>query len=376
MFGRSITLFRLFGFDVRLDLSWLLLAGLVVWTLASGYFPSYHPGYERPVYWWMSIAGAVGLFASLILHELSHSVVARQFRIPIRHITLFMFGGVAEMEEEPPTARAEFLMAIAGPIASFLISAVCWVASISLEGAGAPGPAVAVLFYLSVVNALLAIFNLLPAFPLDGGRAFRAVMWWWKGDLRWATRVASGLGFFFGTGMIVLGVIQLLGGNFAGGLWWGLIGLFLNSAARTSYAQVVAQRELTGLHVKKLMTGSPVIVPAETRLEDFIEAFVYRHHHDFYPVMEDGRLLGCVTAKAVKAVPREEWSRRSVREITSACSEHNTVDPAIDAMQALKIMQRSGNSRLLVAKGGELLGILALKDLLHYLAMKSEFEGG
>ncbi|MCK5276199.1 MAG: site-2 protease family protein, partial [Alphaproteobacteria bacterium] len=217
MFGRGIPLFRILGFQVKLDASWLILAVLVTWSLAAGYFPARYEGLSGPTYLWMGVAGALGLFASIVFHELSHSLVARRYGMQIRGITLFIFGGVAEMEDEPPTAKAEFLMAIAGPIASAVLSVSFNILGDFGVRMGMAAPVPAVLGYLSFINMLLAAFNLVPAFPLDGGRMLRAVLWGWKGDLRWATRIAANAGASFGFALIAFGLFNIITGNLIGG---------------------------------------------------------------------------------------------------------------------------------------------------------------
>ena len=213
MFGKRITIFKLLGFEVRIDASWLIIASLVVWTLATGYFPFQTPGLPGGTYWWMAIAGAVGLFASIIIHEFAHSVIARREGIPMKGITLFIFGGVAEMKDEPPSAGTEFRMAIAGPIMSVFVGTCCYAIYLLGTQRGLPAASLAVFSYLAFINIALAVFNMLPAFPLDGGRVLRAYLWNRSHNLRRATRFVSRLGAGFGTGFIVLGLFSVFIGN-------------------------------------------------------------------------------------------------------------------------------------------------------------------
>jgi Zn-dependent protease/predicted transcriptional regulator len=375
MFGKSLTLFRLFGFEVRVDLSWLILAVLVVWTLARGYFPAAHPGLATATYWWMGVAGVVGLLVSIVLHELSHALVARRYDLPIRGITLFIFGGVAHMEDEPPSAEAELMMAIAGPIASLLLALVFYAVAMGATAAGLATPIVLGLAWLAMINLVLAIFNLIPAFPLDGGRVLRAALWRWKRDLRRATRTAARVGEGFGIALIVLGALAVLKGNFLTGMWWFLIGMFLRGAARSSYYQVLVRRALEGEPVRRFMTTSPITVDADTSLRQLVEDYIYRYHHELFPVARGGNLLGCVGIAQVKQVPKEDWDRRTVGEVFMPRTPQNTVNPDLDAVHALAQMRREGTSRLLVAEDGQLVGILALKDLLGFLSAKLDLEG-
>jgi Zn-dependent protease/CBS domain-containing protein len=372
MFERRITLFRILGFEVRIDISWVILAILVTWTLSAGLFPAWYPDLPANTYWWMGIVGALGLFFSIIFHEFSHAIVARRYGLPITGITLFIFGGVAEMDEEPASPKVEFLMAVAGPVASVILAAVFF--GIYAGAAGWSQPVGGILAYLAVINLLLAVFNLIPAFPLDGGRMLRAALWGWKGKLRWATRVASNIGSGFGLLLIFLGIFNVVTGNFIGGFWWFLIGLFVRAAAGNSYRQVVVRQALEGVPVRRLMHRDPITVPPDLSVSELVENFFYRHYHKMFPVVEAGRPIGCVTSKQVKDLPRERWPYTTVADILQRLSAENTVQPDADALDAMALMNRSRNSRLLVAEGDRLAGIVTLKDMLSFLSLKLAFE--
>ncbi|OPY05385.1 MAG: putative zinc metalloprotease Rip3 [Syntrophaceae bacterium PtaB.Bin038] len=375
MFGNRVTLFKLLGFEVRLDSSWIVLAVLITWSLAKGIFPAYYEGMPAANYWAMGVAGAVGLFLSIILHELSHSLVARRFGIPMRGITLFIFGGVAEMSEEPPSAKAEFLTAVIGPVSSLLTAAAFYGLLRAGESAGWPPAVNGVLFYLVWVNVILALFNLLPAFPLDGGRVFRSALWLWKKDLRWATMISSRVGSAFGIVFIALGLWEIIEGNFIGGLWQAMIGLFLRGAARSSYRQVLTRDVLAGLRVSRFMTPDPVVIPPDITLQAFVEEYLYRTHHQIYPVVRAGELAGCLTVRSLRDVPRADWPRRTVGEVAARCDAATVIGPDTDALATLALMNETGNSRLLVVENGRLAGIVTLKDLMEVLALRMEMEG-
>ena len=375
MFGNRVTLFKLLGFEVKIDSSWIILAILITWSLAKGVFPAYFEDMPASNYWAMGVAGALGLFFSIIFHELSHSLVARRFGIPMKGITLFIFGGVAEMSEEPPSARAEFFTAIIGPVSSLVIAAAFYGLLQAGESAGWPMAINGVLFYLAWVNVILALFNLLPAFPLDGGRVFRSALWLWKKDLHWATMVSSRVGSAFGVLFIAWGLWEIIQGNFIGGLWQAMIGLFLRGAARSSYQQVVARHALSGLKVSRFMTPNPVSIPPEITLQAFVEEYLYRTHHQIYPVVRGGELVGCLTVRSLKDVPRGEWPRRTAGELAAGCDEATVIGADTDAMAALSVMNETGNSRLLVIENGRLVGIVTLKDLMEVLALRMEMEG-
>ncbi len=375
MFGKSFTLFKLFGFKVRIDVSWLIIAVLITWTLATGLFPRYYKDLPAPVYWWMGVAGALGLFFSIVFHEFFHSLVARRFGLPMKGITLFIFGGVAEMSEEPENAKTEFMMAIAGPLSSIALGVIFYGIFRASAAAGWPKPVQGIFGYLSYINLLLAAFNLLPAFPLDGGRVLRSALWKWKGSLRWATRKAAGIGSLSGLLLIILGVANVLSGNFVGGIWWFLIGMFLRYAAQSSYQQVLIRKALEGTPVRSIMRKDPVTVPPSLTIGEFVENYIYKYHFKMFPVLEDGKLAGCITTRQVKDVPRQEWGRRRVGEIVSHCSNENSVSPEYDAVKALGLMSRTGNSRIMVVENGQLVGIISNKDLLRHISLKMDLEG-
>lgn len=375
MFGKQVTLFTLFGFTIRVDMSWAFLAVLIAWSLAEGFFPAYYTGLPKLVYWWMGLGGVVGLFISIVLHELSHSLVARQFGIPIHGITLFIFGGVAEMEEEPLNPGAEFLMAVAGPVTSLVLAALFYGLSAGSEALNSSAPVIAVTRYLAFLNALLATFNLLPAFPLDGGRVLRAALWRWKGDLRQATRISCHIGSGFGVVLVALGIFQVLTGNFLAGIWWSLIGLFLRGAATASYRQLMARRALHGVPVRALMIDKPISVMPGLTIRELLDHYIYTYHFDMFPVTRDSHLVGCVQTRQIKEVPRERWDSVTVGEIAEKCSPENTVSANDDAVNALAKMQRAGASRLMVVDSEQqLIGIITLKDMLKLFALKMDLE--
>jgi Zn-dependent protease/predicted transcriptional regulator len=397
MFGKPVTLFRIFGFKVKIDWSWLILGALIVWSLASGLFPIWFKGLDSRDYWIMGVAGAVGLFLSIVFHELWHSLVARRFGLNMAGITLFLFGGVSEMTEEPPSSKAEFFLAVAGPISSVVLGGIFFVLSYLMGGiylnlfglfgfhqlvpaGGALTPTNAVLSYLGFLNIVLAVFNLIPAFPLDGGRVLRSILWGSWHDLKRATRVASSIGAGLGAGLMVLGVVQFLGllqrgsgGNLAG-IWTFIIGMFVRSAARSSYRQLIFREVLEGAHVKQFMAKDAVTVKSDTSVEKLVDDFIYKYHFKMYPVVDGEKLVGCVTINQVKAMARDEWQDHNVGELAQSCSTDNTIGPEADVIAALAQMQRTGRSRLIVAEKDRLDGVISLKDIMGYIALKMDLE--
>jgi Zn-dependent protease/CBS domain-containing protein len=374
MFGNTLTLFRLAGFEVRIDLTWLIIFSLIVWSLASGAFPDAYPGLSRTAYWSMGLAGATALFLSIILHELAHAIVARRYGLQVRSITLFIFGGVADLREEPPSPRAEMRMAAAGPATSLALAALLLAAAAGGRASGLSAPVWGVVAYLGWMNVALFVFNMLPAFPLDGGRILRAWLWKRSGDLRAATRTATASGNALGIVLMALGVLALVMGHFITGFWWLLIGFFIRSAGQVSYHQLFIRETLAGEQVRTFMTANPVTVPRAISVKDLVEKYVFKYHHKLYPVMEQERLVGCVTMQAIRELPSEEWDRQTVGAIAEPCSPENTISPDEEAMEALARMSRDRRSRLLVMREGRLEGIVTLSDLLKFLSLRMEFD--
>ena len=374
--AKPIMSLTIFGFHVRLNFSWIFLAILVTWSLAKGYFPTYYLGLDASTYWWMGAAGTVGLLGSLLFHELAHSFVAKQQGVPFKHITLFVFGGVAQMEEEPPNPKADFLLALAGPLASFTLSAACYLLLQAGYASNLPLAVLGVFGYLAFMNSLLGGVNLIPAFPLDGGRMLRAGLWHWTKDIRHATRPACLAGVILGFILMMVGIFHVVTGDFMVGAWWFILGLFLREAARTSYYELVARIKLERATILNFMTSDVETVSPHLSIEQLVEEHVYRSLHDLYPVVEDSRLLGYVSTKQITAIPRHEWMHLTVRDVVVPCSDDNTVDRHTPATAILSLMNKTGNSRLLVTDGEGLAGIVTLKDLMKYLTLKLNFEEG
>lgn len=377
MFRRRIPLMRLFGFEIRFDLTWLIVVALVVWSLSAGLFPQTYAALPISTYVWMGVLGAIGLFASIVLHELAHSVVGRRLGMRIRGITLFALGGASELGEEPATARTEFLMAIAGPVASVVLAVAIYLLGWAISAAGGPGPLVAVLGYLIGMNLILAGFNMIPAFPLDGGRVLRAALWAWRRDVVWATRVATMTGGGIGLGLIFLGIVQALAGHAFPGMWLVLIGLFIRASAAATHQRLMAGQLLAGVPVRRLMKTDVVAVPPTLAVAELVESYLLQRSLKRVPVLDEaGRVLGCVGVEEVKRVPPELRAFRSVRDVLAPLGADDTISPDAEAKQALEQMQRSGQGRLFVTEGDRLVGVLTLRDLLQYLSVKSELQAG
>jgi CBS domain-containing protein len=235
-------------------------------------------------------------------------------------------------------------------------------------------PVNGVIGYLALINGVLAGFNLIPAFPLDGGRVLRSVLWAARKNNRWATRITSGIGSGFGIFLIIMGLLSLFTGNLIGGMWWVLIGMFLQSAAKMGYQQLITRKILEGETVRRFMKTDPVTVSPSTSIRDLVENYIYQYHFKLFPVVESGRLVGCITTREVKEVPMNQWEAKTVEEVATGCSADNTIGPDADAMRAMATMHRTGLSRLMVTEDNRLVGIIALKDLMRLLSLKVELE--
>ena len=301
-----LQIFRVAGIPVRVDPSWLLVFGLISWSLAAGYFPSVLPQVTTAAAWVQGVAAALLLFVSVFLHELSHALVALEHGVPVSGIRLHVFGGVSELEAEPPTPRAEFLIAIVGPLTSFVIAALCYGIGQAIEG---PPWAAALTGYLAAVNFLVGIFNLAPGFPLDGGRVLRAMLWWATGRQSWSTLWASRVGSAFAFVMVGIGALRALRGELIGGLWFVFIGLFLHQAARASRELIVIRERLETLRVSDIMTPvdgavaepPPVrdtVTPEASAWQAFLKLGSGRRTE--LPVVAGDRLLGVVTRRDLR----------------------------------------------------------------------------
>jgi len=374
MLKRKIELFKLLGFSVSLDVSWGIILFLVVWSLAKGAFPAYYPNLSPQTYWIMGVAGALGLFVSIVIHEFSHSMAARKYGMDIKGITLFVFGGVAEMKDEPKTPKIEFLMAIAGPITSLFLSLLFGGLYQAASAVYAPVPIVAVLGYLGAINLILAIFNMIPAFPTDGGRVLRAILWRIKGDILWATRTASRISVFFAMFIIFMGFISIIQGNVIGGIWWILIGSFLFSVANSSYQSLIIKQSFAGQSVKDYMKIDLIAVPSHIMLQEFVDEYLYRYNHKMFPVTKEGKISGLITLNALKLIPQEKWREMQVIEIMQKATKDNTLPMTMSIHEAMLTMNESGMGRMLVEENGNIVGIITLKDLMEFFALKIQLE--
>jgi Zn-dependent protease/predicted transcriptional regulator len=353
------------GIPVLVHASWLVVYALLTWSLAVGYFPRAAPDLPPAAYWITGLIASLLLFVSVLLHELSHSVVARRQGLHVRGITLHVFGGVSELEDEPSSPGTEFLVAVVGPITSFVIAGLAWALAAALDLGGSVG---AILQYLATVNIVVGVFNLVPGFPLDGGRLLRAALWRWSGSLEKATAIAARCGMAVAFGLIGVGVLQFVTGHLIGGMWLALIGLFLRAAARTSHARVALRDTLAGWPVNAVMAREVVTIPIDATAADLVDLF-WTHHVGSFPVMDGSTVRGIVTVGQAGQVQPDQRDQLRVKDIMRPLDRDLVVAPTESIDRALERGGRNGVGRLAVIEGAALVGYLSLKDITHVLTL-------
>jgi Zn-dependent protease/predicted transcriptional regulator len=370
---RGFHLFRLGGIQVIIDYSWFIIFVLVVYTMADSYFPSVQEDFSTAQYWLMGLGTATLFFVSVLMHELAHSFVAIRCGIRVTSIRLFIFGGLAQVSSEPNSGRHEFLIALAGPMVSMMLGFGFGLLYGMLFLAGRLGPAAAIAGYLSAANIILAIFNMIPGFPLDGGRILRAILWdRWRNIAR-ATRVVSQIGNAFAVFLIILGVLTfLLAQSFLAGLWFVLIGLFMKQSALGSYQAVMLRESLTGIQIRHVMKEKVISVDWLTSLEELVRSYVYKHQYSHYPAFDREELVGMVSLRQVKAVPKELWMFKQVRDIMTPIDQVPCLRPTDDATEAFQRMISEDLGRMPVIDSGRLVGMVSRRDLLDHFKIKSD----
>lgn len=363
---------RWFGFQIRIDYSWFLVFFLVVWTFGQE-FARQIPGYTALAYYAMSTAAGLVFFLSVLLHELAHSVVARSRGIEVEGITLFIFGGVAQTRMEARRALDEFLLTIAGPVMSLALAGLFWGLSRGAAAVGWPEPVSMVAGFLGLLNLVLAIFNMFPGFPLDGGRIFRSLVWAATGDLEKATRWATLGGRLFGYALIALGGLEILMfGQMLAGLWSAFIGWFLSSAATASYRQFTVRRILARVAVGRIVHRDTTPVPPEMYVAELVEEYFLRRPHAAYPVVENGHLLGLVGVGDVAELGSAERAVRRVREVMRPLSELPVLRPEETLDAVLSRLEPGREDRAVVVEDGEVVGILSLDDIGEWVKRARE----
>jgi len=380
-FSRSTRIGSLFGIDICLDLSVIIIFALVVGILGGSVFPVWHPDWSATLCWMTGLGAGILFFLSLLLHELAHSVVAKGYGIAVPRITLFMFGGVSEMQEEPTTPQKEFWIAIVGPAMSLFLGlffttlanmlAPPEFADLLMEDQAAAlatlSPLPTLLFWLGPVNFILAIFNLVPGFPLDGGRVLRATLWWSTGNLELATRWAARGGRIFGWFLMLLGALEVLSGALQG-LWLILIGWFLTSAATSSYTQLMMRRTLQGYRVGQVMRTHFETVEADIGVAAFIDDYLLKSGQRLWPVTDGGRLVGLAGLEAIQELAAAERESYRLRDVMQTDLAGMTLSPEADAMKAMERLSFRATP-MAVVRDGEVVGLLSQEDVVKWLTL-------
>ena len=367
MLSGGLPIGKLFGISIRLHFSWFFIFALVTWALAAGYFPTVYPDWSLATSIIVGVITSLLFFGSVLAHELTHSVVAQASGIPVKAITLFIFGGVSQITTEPKEPKIEFRIAIAGPLTSILLGGIFWTIWLTLPAKFEEVTAVA--FWLGWINLLLAGFNLLPGFPLDGGRVLRSILWWRSKNLRWATKWASnmgrGIGFLFIFGGIWL--IFLGPGLWFNGLWLAFIGWFLGNAAASSYRQVAVQQMLQGHATREIMTTDCVMVSPDITIEKLVNDYILPFGNHCLTVAEGGRVQGLITLQDVKAVPREQWPSKKVVAAMTPFDKLKWVSPDEDLDSVMNTLTQQDVNQLPVIEGGSIVGIIGRDNLLAFI---------
>ncbi len=373
----SLNIGRIIGIPVRIHYTLWFVLLLIAWSLAEGYMPQHYPTLDRTTDWAIGIVSAIILFVSVFLHELSHSYIAKKNGLPIKRITLFFFGGVSEMGEEPKDPALEVRMAAAGPLTSFLIAIVlggAWSLTVLVNGPN-PGPLtpiIATLWYAALLNGVLGAFNLIPAFPLDGGRVLRGSLWSRSKNLLSATANATRVSEAISLLMMAVGLFFVVFGDFINGLWIIFLGWFIRSGAETSLRQTRLTESLAGVRVGDIMTRELLSVSPDASVQQLVSDYFLVHPHGGYPVISNGKLLGVVTMSSVRSIPREKREVERVSEAMVPYERTVTVSPTTLAIDALQLMAKNGVGRLVVMDGERIAGMVTRGDLMKTMKARQD----
>jgi len=369
MTQHSIPLGKIFGIEIGLDYSWFVIFALLTWMLAGSYFPDEFKHWSPLLYWITGAATAIMLFVSVLLHELGHSVVALRYKIPVRSITLFLFGGIAQIGAEPPSAVAEFFIAIAGPLVSLTLAVFFYVAQSLTAGVE---PLLGVAKYLTYINTALVLFNLIPGYPLDGGRVLRAIVWAITGNMGRSTVIAGNVGRFFAFLLIFAGTWQMFSGNLGGGLWIALIGWFLDSAASVQIQQVAFRGLLAGHRVSQAMSTQYAIIPENLTLQQLVDEQILGSGQRSFLVNRGDQTIGLMTLHQIKEVPRREWATKRAADVMLPFEQLKCIDPDTELWSALQKMDRNGVNQMPVVRAQRVVGVLSREDAITFLRTLQE----
>jgi Zn-dependent protease/CBS domain-containing protein len=364
----SFRIGKIAGIDIDINVSWIIILVLLTVSLATGWFPQLYPGWSTATYWVTGFIASLLLFVSVLLHELAHSFVARRRGLPVKNITLFIFGGVSNIEREPTSPGIEFQMAVVGPLTSLLIGAICFLLQVPLRGTNSPLEGI--LFYLAVTNILLGVFNLIPGFPLDGGRVLRSIVWKITGSMRKATRAATITGQFIAYLFILLGIWLFFTASILDGIWLGFIGWFLLSAAQSANSQVMLVSVFNGVTVGEVMNPEPATVPANISLQQLVDAYFLPAGLRYALVMQADQLAGLITLSDIRHIPREQWGQLPVSSAMIPLSRLHVVSPQQSLSDVLPFMAGRDVNQLPVVQNGALVGVVSRDAVVQYLEVR------
>ncbi len=372
MFGRSFTIARIGGIAIEIHPSWLLIFALITWSLAVGVFPMQFEDWATATYWIIGAIAALLLFVTVLIHEMAHAVVAIRRGLPVPRITLFIFGGVSHLSRQPRTAGEEFAIAAAGPAASLAIAIIA--AALSLVVVNLNEQATAIVVYIALVNFLLAIFNTLPGFPLDGGRVLRSIAWRKTGNFMKATRIASGVGTGFGFGLIIIGFGFILFGYLINGIWFAFIGWFLSTAARGEAESLRLESVLGPLQARDVMSQNYVVVPPGLSLQLIVDEFMVAEGHRAVIVARDETVYGIVSISDIRKVPRDRWADTPAQAVMTPREEVATVNADTPAMEALELIAQRGLNQVPVLEEGRMVGLITRRELIERIQVAEQLE--
>ena len=369
---RAIRLIKIAGVQIEIDYSWLFVFVLVLWSLAAGYFPQAYPGYSESQYWTIGLVAALLFFSSVLFHELCHAIMGNRLGENIDRITLFIFGGMAHLTGEPKSAGDEFKIAAIGPLSSLVLGLFFWIVANAMRVGAAPSLWTAVFHYLAFINLALALFNLLPGYPLDGGRLLRAALWKRWGNIERATARAADWGSTIAWGLMAMGALEIFGGALVGGLWLIFIGLFLRGAAASGYQGTMVEQTLQRIRVGDIMTSSPVTLNSQMAVSDAVENYFLRLGHGGFPVVAEGSVVGILSLPLVSKCPPEERGSKKVADIMRPLDPSIEIDPSASALAAMHKMNDASSGRLIVLVDGKFVGLITLSGITRFVQMKAQ----
>ncbi|MFO7888220.1 MAG: site-2 protease family protein [Eubacteriales bacterium] len=370
----SLTLFRIKDIEVKLHISWIIIFALISFSMATGYLPMNYPEVQPYIYWLFGAGIAILMLLSILLHELSHSLVSKKLGVDVKTITLFIFGGIAQMDNEPDSPIKELKIAIAGPLMSIFLFLFFLALSYLIGFFSSSEILIGSIAYISTINLILALFNLIPAFPMDGGRVLRSIIWKVKGDLTFATKIASSMGDMFGYFLIFLGLYWAFTGNIVNGIWFVFIGWFIKNLSESSYQNMLMSDMFNKIHIREFMTKDVVTIERSISVEKVIKEYFYRYKYNSFPVVQGQDIKGIINIERLKDVDRDRRAQTPVGEIALPIEDKYTVNPKCSVKIAMDKIFSNDIGRVLVIEEEKLLGIISRTDILNYIRVYGKLQ--